>query len=1174
VLPIRFWLETILNMGEKMNKPLQRVTVGMSVAAILGSATMIGYSPVALSAADQAGELEEIQVTGSRIVRRDFESSSPIVTVGSELLEQTSNIALEASLNKLPQFVPALSQLVTGDIQPTATNTPGIATANLRGFGANRNLVIIDGRRGMPINSSLAIDLNSIPSAAIDRVEVITGGASSTYGADAVGGVVNFITKKNFQGLQVDVQHGGTFIGDAEESRIAAIIGGNFSDDRGNVMVGAEYTKRGDAFFVDHPFYEKRFQDPTVAGTDFWMTETSAGFAATNRPTQTAVDSIFTLAERTAAAPNFRDINGNPVVPTVLNSHNFFFNDNGSLWSASSLGFGTLGAPTAASPSNPGGTYRYQDGLDGTFRKRQANNGLGQNELLQYRSTPMDRYSLFARGHFDLTEKLTAFVQGTLAQTKVDTLSQFSPAVGGWNTAIPYGSGRNCQSLQSINAATANKFTCQDADSFPGAAALGLPATVTSWAQVPTLPAYRTGGSAGLTCGPTGGCTNTQAYPVPAELAVLLNSRPNPNGTWNLGEVFDWLPRRGTHNNVTTYQIIAGLEGSLPVKDWTWEAYVSHGQSQTSTQISGVVSLDAYRTLVSAPNYGRGFVMTQNTNETINGLPQGGNFAGARVTCTSGIPITQSFAVSQDCMDALSYPLQNRQNLTQTVYEANMQGGLFEWWAGEVRFAAGAGYRENQFEYQTDGLTSINNFITSAVGIFPLGDSKGETSVSEIYGELLIPLLKDVPLIKNFELELGYRFSDYDPTGGVSTYKALASWTVNDYIRLRGGYQFASRAPNIGELFSGRTQIFGGAPATIDLCSERAPTTNSLASLSANPAANPTGAAAARTMCEAMMGANGANTYYVVNASTQPTGGVGGLYQSQGNPQLEEEKAKSWTAGLVIGSPFQNALLSGLRFTADWYSIALEDAITLPSGNVLIERCFSRDTNPSLDPDNLWCQTMPRNPDSGFVATTNGIFSNEASLKTSGVDLQLDWRAAFSDMGLDSVPGTLLLNVQASFVDYFKERQTPTAIERDFKGYVGANLPTALGGAGVYDYRLFTTLTYSAGDFGLSLRYRYLPSIQDTDELFNPGGTPGGNPLVKPIGSYNMFDLSGTWSINDMLQLRAGIDNLFDQDPPITGVNLVADQYNNMTGGSFNTAGLGTYDPLGRRYFVGLRATF
>lgn len=1104
--------------------------VRASVAAAIGTAVVWSYVPAASAAEDATEELEEVQVTGSRILRKDFDSSSPTVTVGSEQLTQTSNIALEANLNKLPQFVPALSQLVTGEIQPSATVTPGQATVNLRGLGANRNLVIVDGRRGMPVNATLTIDLNSIPSAAIDRVEIITGGASSTYGADAVGGVVNFIVKKNFEGMLVDAQYGMAEEGDAEETRFSALIGGNFGDGKGNVMFGGEYTKRGSAFLVDRPFYKKRYQDPTVGGTDFWWTETGYNSGFVNPPSQTAINSIFTAVPAGSSVSPF--------------GTDFYLNDNGTLY-AGGLGIGSIGAGFGGG-TNQSGTYRYNGGVDGLFRKRGADGQLIQNDLNAYVSTPLERHSMFGRGSFAFNDSLTAFVQGTLAQNKVDTISQYSPGIFGWNAAIPYGSDRNCQSIGITNG------VCDNAR-LPGAAAMA------------TLPAYRAGGSAGLNCPATGGCTNTQAFPVPAELATLLNSRGTQNAAWNLDEVFDWLPPRSTSNNSTTFQLVAGLEGKLPFKDWTWEAYVSHGQSSTNTQIHGAVSLDSWRTIVTSPNYGKGFVGRQNQGELINGIPvDGGGFGGSLVTCTSGLPIVANFAVSQDCADALTHDLQNRQRIDQTIYESNIQGGLVDTWAGEARFAAGISRRVNSFTYQTDGLTSINNFLDSAVGIFPLGDSDGRTAVNEIYGEVLVPVLRDLPFAKHVEIELGYRHSDYNPSGAVGTYKALANWKVNDYLRIRGGRQHASRAPNIGELFSGRTQTFGGTPPSQDLCSPM-----STFAFSANPTTNPGGAAATKTLCQTLMGATAANQYYVVSPPT--TGAGGGLYQTQGNPTVKAEKAGTWTVGFVAGLPSENPLISSLRLTMDWYQISLKDAITSTNGDVIMERCFNPAENVGLQADNIWCAAMQRNPDNGSLSVINALFSNEAAYKTAGYDVQLDWGAAMADLGMSNTPGRLGVNIQANILDKFQEKLTATSPVRDWKGYEGPNLTTiGAGGGGSFDYRIFTNITYSNGNWGVTLRHRYTPTIKAAGELTSPTAADG--IVTYRTSAYHILDLSGTWALNETVTLRAGIDNLADKDPPITGRNIISST--GMTGGSLTTSGAGIYDPIGRRFYLGASARF
>src|SRR5690606_38319027 len=133
-------------------------------------------------------------------------------------------------VNQMPQFVPAASQFQsdgagTGGYMSGSTRTPGAGMVSLRGLGTNRNLVLLGGRRAMPVNATMAVNINNIPAAALERVETITGGASSVYGADAIAGVVNFVLKRDFEGFEIDAQYGETFQGDGAEQRISALMG-------------------------------------------------------------------------------------------------------------------------------------------------------------------------------------------------------------------------------------------------------------------------------------------------------------------------------------------------------------------------------------------------------------------------------------------------------------------------------------------------------------------------------------------------------------------------------------------------------------------------------------------------------------------------------------------------------------------------------------------------------------------------------------------------------------------------------------------------------------------------------------------------------------------------------------------------------------------------------------
>src|SRR5262245_58967545 len=140
--------------------PFKRVTVGAAVAAVLGTIAVSGYSPLAraaeAAAADAADDLAEVTVTGSRITRRDAEANSPLVTVDSKELETRAGLNIESYLNQLPAYNPAAVPTAEGtnsDVQVTSINSVGIASVSLRGLGANRSLVLVDGRRAMPTNA-------------------------------------------------------------------------------------------------------------------------------------------------------------------------------------------------------------------------------------------------------------------------------------------------------------------------------------------------------------------------------------------------------------------------------------------------------------------------------------------------------------------------------------------------------------------------------------------------------------------------------------------------------------------------------------------------------------------------------------------------------------------------------------------------------------------------------------------------------------------------------------------------------------------------------------------------------------------------------------------------------------------------------------------------------------
>jgi len=210
----------------------------------------LGVLAVASQAAAQdsaTGTVEEVVVTGSRIARTGFTAPTPVTVLGQQRLEQRGQTNVADALNELPSFRP----LVTPATQQAAGGNVGARVLDLRGLGATRTLVLLDGKRFIPSTTVGTIDVNLIPSALISRTEVVTGGASAAYGSDAVAGVVNFILDKKFTGLKASIQAGTSQRSDAKNFNATAAFGKAFADGRGHFIISGEYdnsTKIGDCY--------------------------------------------------------------------------------------------------------------------------------------------------------------------------------------------------------------------------------------------------------------------------------------------------------------------------------------------------------------------------------------------------------------------------------------------------------------------------------------------------------------------------------------------------------------------------------------------------------------------------------------------------------------------------------------------------------------------------------------------------------------------------------------------------------------------------------------------------------------------------------------------------------------------------------------------------------------
>lgn len=356
-------------MQKKSLRPLVRATLG--VACVFGGQFAVGAEDANRAAVDSGATLEELTVSASRIERAGFQAPTPVSVLDTAQIDQRGTTNIANVINEIPAF--------TGTITPASTGLNsrqnGINAVDLRGLGTNRNLVLLNGRRGTPFDEFGNVDLNAVPSLAIGRVEVVTGGASAAWGSDAISGVVNLIYDEDLEGLKFNAQYGQSWRGDAEDTRLAAAWGTSFNDGRGHFLLAADYNENKGVPEGRDRAWQRR--SPTLVGNP---ADTGAG-------------------------------DGIPA---------FVVRNNAVLF---------LGSPNGV--SLPGMTGTPVDNLeffpDGTARPRElgelAGNFMigGSGSRLADRSAlfiPTERFNVLATLQHDVTENVEAFVEASFAQSK------------------------------------------------------------------------------------------------------------------------------------------------------------------------------------------------------------------------------------------------------------------------------------------------------------------------------------------------------------------------------------------------------------------------------------------------------------------------------------------------------------------------------------------------------------------------------------------------------------------------------------------------------------------------------------------------------------------------------------------------------------------------------------
>ena len=947
-----------------------------AIGSVALASAFAGAGALPQIALAEEAQLEEVVVTGSRIRRADYVANAPVATLGADQIELTATVNTEQLLNTMPQMVPGFDR---------TSNNPGngTATVDLRGLGSNRTLVLINGTRAVPTTQGGSVDINNIPTALIERVEVLTGGASAVYGSDAVAGVVNFVLKDDFEGVAFNINTEQTEEGDAELTSVDLTIGGNIADGRGNVVINAQYTDREDLFQGDRGFANFAQFDDT-------------------------------------------DANGNPILI------------NGG---SSGVPGTSIFAAGLADFSPSAGVVFGQDGAARPFVTGGDNNDFYNYAPVNYIQLPQTRFQANALGHFDLTDKVQIYGRMMFTQSKVP--QQLAP------TPI-FQAG--------------SEFTLDGNPFLPAATQQVLSDAL-------------------------GSGVDTDGDGIDDTATAFLRRR--------LVEVGP----RISDDKYTNFQLLAGVRGDIGETGWTYDVYVSEGEVSSSNTQSGNVNRDRF---------------LQALLLDLDADPTGGTCLdpssnGSTVGCAP-MNIFGEGNISEDAAAFLRTAVAAEGEFEQRVWAASFSGDLFNLPAGAV----GAAFGFERIELRSDFRPSQDLAAGTIAGFNGSPASGGAFDSDAFFGELLVPVVRDLPMAEAIDLELAYRTTDYSTVGSVDNYKIAGSWTIVPQVRVRGGFNTAIRAASIGELFSPQSEGFPGA---------------------ADPCAAESAPVSAETA--AICTATGVPAGSVGSVAIDPAAGqIRGLFG--GNPNLSEEEADTLTIGVVVEPDW---FVEDLTLSIDYFDIKIDGAIASFGGGVnnVLSVCYDAN-NPAGGVGSPFCNAVNRRSDGtiDFVAVTN---QNVAEITLKGFDLQ-------GSYSRDLFGGDLQVNYVGT---YTTESTTlpfaggePIECEGQFGLDCGEPLP---------DYKHRMTFNWSKDKLTTQLLWRYVGEVDDDDA--------DTTYFAETIDGTHYFDGVVSYSLTDNYRVSFGVDNLLDEKPPILGDNQ--EQANTYPA---------TYDVFGRTYFLRASANF
>lgn len=1015
-------------------------------------------------------ELATIVVTGSRI-RRDpnVESPVPVASISGDELFETGSVSVGDVLNELPALRSTFSQ----QNSTRFLGTGGLNLLDLRGLGTNRTLVLQNGRRHVGsdvLGDGVAVDANSIPSELVERIDIITGGSSAVYGSDAITGVINFVMKDDYEGVQLRAQNGISKYGDGNAYFISGMAGTNFGDGRGNIVLHGEYAHQEDLYGPD-------------------------------RPHTSQLNTYLTVDE-----DDLDDVNGSDGIPdrVFYEDIRYGYYANGGTVFAFGPGFSSL-IPYIFQPD---GSLVIQTGEridDIDFAPVPlflGGNGDNFRDGKQFGLMPeLDRYAINLLGHFEVSPAVVPFFEAKYVRS--DALSNNS----GPFFTLATGSPRE-------NFFTTNPYLNADAADF-------IRNIYGVYSDIYDAD-----------------CNFTYGYDADDNLYYGDGTFDSDQCGFAMYRSVTDLGNREEDAKRETYRIVAGVRGDLS-DHWNYEVSANYGEHKNRTRILGNVNIQRYLLAIDAVDEG----------DYLNGTPNGNIVCRSQIDGTAAAIYEfadEEYATSLLAADVAAcvpanlfgegnldpasraYIVQDTSStgkITQFVlngYVAGDTSGFFELPGGPVAMAFGGEYRRETLLYKQDALTDAGLTFYNQIPTF----DPPSFEVKELFAELEFPILRDLPGAEQLTVNLAGRYADYKgSTGGVFAYNGTVQYSPIEDITFRANYSRAVRAPNLADQFT---------------------------PLGANFARNFEDPCAATNLVDG-------SEFRVANclADGVPEGFDYSYFsslqfQSGGNPELKEETSTSFIVGAVLEPRF----IPGLSLSVDYYDIKIDDVITSPSAQQIVDACYD-----ASDLDNQFCDLFerqgpgvgPRGEIEGRILENSleAKLLNYAQLRARGIDVNLGYRQFVGAIGGDF---TARVNyTRALQLDEFLDPTDPGRANQllfelgDPKDSLNANFGVDLG------------------KFSLGYQFRYIGKmvLNAYEDTYSKQGRPPQDADYaedRYYKSVTYHDIRGEFDVNDKFSFYVGVDNVGNQ-LPVQGLSGVG-------GGS------GIYDLMGRYFYAGAVAKF